>query len=61
MVSSFLSVAVIKHCDPKQSWERKGFVWLTLGCHSPPLREVRAGRRHHGVTLLAGSLPDLKA
>lgn len=32
-------VSVINHTEPKQ----KGFPWLTLPCHSPLLREVRAG------------------
>lgn len=53
--SSFLSVAVKKHCDQKQPGRGKG-VWHTVACHSSLLREIWAGTqvgawsRNHGIT-----------
>lgn len=40
--SSFLSAAVIKHCDHKQPGRGKG-VWHTRARYCPLLREVSAG------------------
>lgn len=47
--TSFLSVALIKHPDPEELRERKGFLWLILPGHGPSLKEVRAGTQDRSL------------